>query len=50
MAMAMFSSRSERTPMAPAGVLRAETRLEGARVSGLAYDVATGLVETIVQP
>ena len=31
-------------------VLRAETRLEGVRVSGLVYDVTTGLVETIVQP
>jgi len=33
-----------------AAVLRAETRLDGVRVSGLVYDVATGLVETIVQP
>jgi carbonic anhydrase len=33
-----------------AAVLRAETRLEGVRVSGLVYDVTTGLVETIVQP
>jgi carbonic anhydrase len=33
-----------------ADVLRAETRLEGVLVSGLVYDVATGLVETIVQP
>ena len=31
-------------------VLRAETRLAGVRVSGLVYDVATGLVETIVAP
>lgn len=31
-------------------VLRAEARLEGVRVSGLVYDVGTGLVETIVQP
>ncbi|HUB42006.1 MAG TPA: carbonic anhydrase [Streptosporangiaceae bacterium] len=33
-----------------AAVLRGETRLDGARVSGLVYDVATGLVETIVHP
>jgi carbonic anhydrase len=33
-----------------AAVLRAETRLEGVRVSGLVYDVTTGLVETVVQP
>jgi carbonic anhydrase len=33
-----------------AAVLRAEPRLDGARVSGLVYDVATGLVETIAQP
>jgi carbonic anhydrase len=33
-----------------AAVLRAEPRLDGARVSGLVYDVATGLVETIVHP
>jgi len=33
-----------------ATVLRAETRLDGVRVSGLVYDVATGLVEIIVQP
>jgi carbonic anhydrase len=32
-----------------AGVLRAEPRLEGARVSGMVYDVTTGLIETIVQ-
>ena len=32
-----------------AALLRAETRLNGVRVSGLVYDVATGLVETIVQ-
>lgn len=30
--------------------LRAETRLEGVRVSGLVYDVATGRVETVVEP
>ncbi|MER6437005.1 MULTISPECIES: carbonic anhydrase [unclassified Streptomyces] len=30
--------------------LRAETRLEGVRVSGLLYDVATGEVETVVAP
>ncbi|MFF4733282.1 carbonic anhydrase [Streptomyces mirabilis] len=30
--------------------LRAETRLEGVRVSGLLYDVATGQVETVVAP
>jgi carbonic anhydrase len=33
-----------------AAVLRAETRLDGVRVSGLVYDVATGRAETIVQP
>jgi carbonic anhydrase len=37
-------------PSPDAAVLRAETRLCGARVSGLVYDVTTGLVETIVQP
>lgn len=31
-------------------VLRAEHRLAGVRVSGLVYDVATGLVETVVAP
>ncbi|HEX6454630.1 MAG TPA: carbonic anhydrase [Trebonia sp.] len=31
-------------------VLLAEPRLEGVRVSGLVYDVTTGLVETVVQP
>lgn len=31
-------------------VLRAEARLTGVRVSGLVYDVATGLVETVVAP
>ena len=31
-------------------VLRAEARLAGVRVSGLVYDVATGLVETVVAP
>ncbi|MFG2479163.1 carbonic anhydrase [Streptomyces fagopyri] len=30
--------------------LRAESRLEGVRVSGLVYDVATGRVETVVEP
>ncbi|MEV7323789.1 carbonic anhydrase [Streptomyces sp. NPDC093970] len=30
--------------------LRGETRLEGVRVSGLLYDVATGEVETVVAP
>ncbi|MFF2993410.1 carbonic anhydrase [Streptomyces sp. NPDC057950] len=30
--------------------LRAETRLEGVRVSGLLYDVATGEIETVVAP
>jgi carbonic anhydrase len=30
--------------------LRAETRLPGIRVSGLVYDVATGLVETVITP
>jgi carbonic anhydrase len=33
-----------------AAALRAETRLDGVRVSGLVYDVTTGLVETVVQP
>ncbi|MEU3183565.1 carbonic anhydrase [Streptomyces sp. NPDC006923] len=32
------------------GALRSETRLPGIRVSGLVYDVTTGLVETVVQP
>ncbi|MFD9736584.1 carbonic anhydrase [Umezawaea sp. NPDC059074] len=32
------------------GVLRAETRLAGIRVSGLVYDITTGLVETVVEP
>jgi carbonic anhydrase len=31
-------------------VLRAEARLDGTRVSGLVYDVATGLVETVASP
>ena len=31
-------------------VLRADARLRGTRVSGLVYDVTTGLVETVVQP
>lgn len=31
-------------------VLRAESRLEGTRVSGLVYDVTTGRVETVVAP
>jgi carbonic anhydrase len=31
-------------------VLRADTRLPGVRVSGLVYDIATGLVETVVAP
>lgn len=31
-------------------VLRAEVRLGGTRVSGLVYDVATGLVETVARP
>ncbi|MGW3630368.1 carbonic anhydrase [Streptomyces sp. NPDC005122] len=30
--------------------LRSESRLEGLRVSGLVYDVATGRVETVVEP
>ncbi|MFG2306571.1 carbonic anhydrase [Actinacidiphila glaucinigra] len=30
--------------------LRAETRLEGVRVAGLLYDVATGDVETVIAP
>ncbi|MFE5136271.1 carbonic anhydrase [Streptomyces fagopyri] len=30
--------------------LRAESRLEGVRVSGLVYDVETGRVETVVEP
>jgi carbonic anhydrase len=30
-------------------VLRAETRLAGVHVSGLVYDVTTGLVETVVE-
>jgi carbonic anhydrase len=33
-----------------AAVLRAETRLDGVRISGLVYDVTTGLVETIIRP
>lgn len=35
---------------ADVAVLRAETRLPGLRVSGLVYDVVTGLVETVVSP
>ena len=31
-------------------LLRADPRVAGARVSGLVYDVTTGLVETVVQP
>ncbi|MFD3454137.1 carbonic anhydrase [Streptomyces sp. NPDC058691] len=31
-------------------VLRADTRLPGLRASGLVYDVATGLVESVVAP
>jgi carbonic anhydrase len=31
-------------------VLRAEPRLAGVRVSGLVYDVATGVVESVVAP
>lgn len=31
-------------------VLRAEPRLAGVRVSGLVYDVTTGLVDTVVSP
>ena len=30
--------------------LRADTRLPGVRVSGLVYDVNTGLVDTVVKP
>jgi len=30
--------------------LRAETRVAGVRVSGLVYDVATGLIDTVVKP
>jgi carbonic anhydrase len=33
-----------------ADVILAKTRRPGARVSGLVYDVSTGLVETIVSP
>jgi carbonic anhydrase len=33
-----------------AALLRADNRLGGARVSGLVYDVTTGLVESVVQP
>ena len=33
-----------------AAVLRAESRLDGVRISGLVYDVTTGLVETIIRP
>jgi hypothetical protein len=38
------------TRVDPTVVLGAETRLAGARVSGLVYDVTTGLTETIVNP
>jgi carbonic anhydrase len=30
--------------------LHAETRVAGVRVSGLVYDVATGLIDTVVKP
>ena len=30
--------------------LHAETRVAGVRVSGLIYDVATGLIDTVVKP
>ena len=32
------------------GTLRADTRLPGVRISGLVYDVNTGLVDTVVKP
>jgi carbonic anhydrase len=30
--------------------LHAETRVAGVRVSGLVYDVATGLIDAVVKP
>jgi carbonic anhydrase len=30
--------------------LRAETRVAGVRISGLVYDVASGLIDTVVTP
>jgi carbonic anhydrase len=46
----MFAGDPRSAVARDAAVLRAETRLDGTRVSGLVYDVTTGLVETIVQP